>query len=64
MPQMGKVISLSYIIMYNLCDFPLGAYYGFSEIPESFHRHCEALSDAIEQADQLFKMRKPKSTET
>ncbi|ROT61861.1 Poly(ADP-ribose) glycohydrolase ARH3 [Penaeus vannamei] len=41
-----------------------GAYYGFSEIPESFHRHCEALSDAIEQADQLFKMRKPKSTET
>lgn len=31
-----------------------GAYYGMAGVPENLKRHCEALSDAVEQADQLF----------
>ncbi|KAG0722445.1 Poly(ADP-ribose) glycohydrolase ARH3 [Chionoecetes opilio] len=30
-----------------------GAYYGMEKIPENLQRHCEALSEAVEQADQL-----------
>lgn len=34
-----------------------GAYYGIAKIPENLQRHCEALSDAVQQADDLFSLR-------
>ncbi|XP_068249415.1 ADP-ribosylhydrolase ARH3-like [Palaemon carinicauda] len=33
-----------------------GAYYGMEKVPENLKRHCEALADAIKQADQLFSL--------
>lgn len=33
-----------------------GAYYGIDEIPEGLQRHCEALADALHQADQLHNL--------
>ncbi|KAK7017133.1 ADP-ribose glycohydrolase ARH3, partial [Halocaridina rubra] len=36
-----------------------GAYYGMPYVPEDMKRHCEALADAVSQADQLFALTHP-----
>ncbi|XP_045584021.2 ADP-ribosylhydrolase ARH3 isoform X1 [Procambarus clarkii] len=33
-----------------------GAYYGISKISANLQRHCEALSDAVRQADDIFSL--------
>ncbi|KAG7170292.1 ADP-ribose glycohydrolase ARH3-like [Homarus americanus] len=37
-----------------------GAYYGVTKIPGNLQKHCEASSDAIKQADDLFSLSDPK----
>lgn len=33
-----------------------GAYYGFAKVPVNLQRHCEALSEAVQQADDLLNL--------
>lgn len=39
-----------------------GAYYGMEKVPKNLERHCEALADAIEQADQLHSLVKARTS--
>ena len=36
--------------------FFLGAYYGMEKVPENLKRHCEAITEAIEQGDKLYNL--------
>lgn len=39
-----------------------GAYYGIEKVPQTLQRHCEALSDAIQQADKLYQLMKSRTS--